>query len=86
MRYPQPDILRLIDTSAPRLYEETMRALSARDTALFVLSTIPELTTAEDLLRLRSERQRTGADSVPLPRTCAFLNDARDSFTATDDF
>lgn len=85
MRYPQADILRLIDTHPARLYEETMRALSTRDTALFVLSTIPELAATEDLFRLWSEQQQE-AGSATLPRTRDVLRGAAPSFTRADDF
>jgi glycosyltransferase A (GT-A) superfamily protein (DUF2064 family) len=72
MRYPQDDVLRLIDSQPARLYEETMRALSARDTALFVLTTIPDIVTADDLERLWLE-EFENADPAQLPRTRELL-------------
>jgi uncharacterized protein len=74
LRYPHEEILSVADFDAPDLYERTLQAVSANDTALYLLHTWRDLRTLDDARELWAQIQLYPITRDLLPRTSEFLD------------
>ena len=74
LRHPHEEVLSVVDFDDPDLYERTIRALPATETALYLLHTWRDLRSIEDVHELWTQIQFYPITRDILPRTSSFLD------------